>query len=365
LLSKSLGLAPIMPKNFSQIGRFPMKLSLETRRSKKPGAWLGETHGYRFEGDEVFINAEIFCHETQLAGQQWALQLWSETGVMIADLPLGQLSPNGSGALYVSGCTNALPPAGQEALGLSLVLVSNSGEGADCVEDFAHYPQPVGFLQPRMTGTVCCSFAGDLINFDIACIENPRPSDNLSGTLALELWVLDAPYFGGDWMGVPVASLVLGTLSGQNSWLDWQVSSHAAPLPAGGHLILMLREWTPAGYVTRDYRALTRPSVEAVKKAPAAKPKARAAEKVPAVKAPAVKEPAVNAAPVIKAKAVEDGMLSVNSASKEALAAVKGLSAAMAAAIVDARPYKTLDELVRAKGIGPKLLEKLRQALKV
>jgi DNA uptake protein ComE-like DNA-binding protein len=347
-----------------------MKLSLETRRSKNPGAWLGETHGYRFEGDEVFINAEIFCHETQLAGLQWALQLWSETGVMIADLPLGQLSPNGSGALYVSGCTNALPPASQEALGLSLVLVSNSGEGADCVEDFAHYPQPVGFLQPRMKGTVCCSFAGDQLNFDIACIENPRPADNLSGTLALELWVLEVPYVGGDWTGVPVASLVLGTLSGQNSWLDWQVSSHAAPLPADGHLILMLREWTPAGYVTRDYRALTRPSVEAVKKAPAAKAKAKAAEQAPAVKDSAIKEPAVQelavkAAPVTKTKPVEDGTLSVNSASKEALAAVKGLNAAMAAAIVEARPYKTLDELVRAKGIGPKLLEKLRPALKV
>lgn len=326
-----------------------MKLSLETRCSKNPVAWLGETHGYRFEGDDVFINAEIFCHETQLAGQQWALQLWSETGAMIADLPLGQLLPNGSGALYVSGSTHALPPAGQEAHALSLVLISNSGDGADCVEDFAHYPQPVSFLQPRMKGTVCCSFAGDLINFDLACIENPRSAENLSGTLALELWVLEAPYAGGGWAGVPVASLVLGTLSGQNSWLDWQVASHAAPLPADGHLVLMLREWTPAGYVTRDYRALSRPSVEMVKKGPAAKPTAKAAKK----------------APTVKAKPVEDATLSVNAASKEALAAVKGLSAAMAAAIVDARPYKTLDELVRVKGIGPKLLEKLRQSLKV
>ena len=185
----------------------------------------------------------------------------------------------------MNGSTNALPPAGQDAHVLSLVLVSNSGDGAECVEDFAHYPQPVGFVQPRMKGTVCCSFTGDLINFDLACIENPRPAENLSGTLALELWVLDVPYTGGDWAGVPVASLVLGTLGGQNSWLDWQVASHAAPLPADGQLVLMLREWTPAGYVTRDYRALSRPTLETIKKVPAAKPKAKAAKKAPAVKA--------------------------------------------------------------------------------
>ena len=63
-------------------------------------------------------------------------------------------------------------------------------------------------------------------------------------------------YAGGDWTGVPVASLVLGSLSGQTEWTDCHVTPHAAPLPEAGHLTLMLREWTPAGYVTRDFRAL-------------------------------------------------------------------------------------------------------------
>ena len=338
-----------------------MKFSLETLCSKNAVAWLGETHGYRIDGDDVFINAEIFCHEAQLAGQQWALQLWSEMGVVIADLPLGELSPNGSAAIQVSGTTTVLPPADREAHLFSLVLTSRSGDEVELIEDFASYPQPVIFSQPRMKGTVCCSFAGDQLSFDIGCIENPRPADNLSGTLALELWVLDAPYAGGGWNGIPVASLVLGTLGGQNSWCDWQVATHAAPLPADGHLILMLREWTPAGYVTRDYRSLSRPTVDAGKKAPGAKEKAKVLKKASAPKlAPAPKVKAEE-----MAKPVADLRVSINSASKSELSALKGVSAAMAAAIIDARPYKSLDELVRAKGVGAKLLEKLRQALKV
>ncbi len=35
---------------------------------------------------------------------------------------------------------------------------------------------------------------------------------------------------------------------------------HAAPWPANSELTLMLREWTAAGYVTRDYRLLEQPA---------------------------------------------------------------------------------------------------------
>ena len=37
----------------------------------------------------------------------------------------------------------------------------------------------------------------------------------------------------------------------------------------------------------------------------------------------------------------------------------------MAKAIIEARPYATLDDLVRATGVGAKLLEKLRKHLTV
>ena len=55
--------------------------------------------------------------------------------------------------------------------------------------------------------------------------------------------------------------------------------------------------------------------------------------------------------------------VSVNKASEAELAAVKGLPKAVASAIVAARPFKTLDELVKVKGMGVKMLDKLKGGL--
>ena len=55
--------------------------------------------------------------------------------------------------------------------------------------------------------------------------------------------------------------------------------------------------------------------------------------------------------------------VSVNKASAKELAAIKGISKPLAAAIVAARPYAKLEDVIRAKGMGQKLLEKLRAAL--
>lgn len=387
-----------------------MIFSPEMQCSKNPDAWLADCHGYRFEGDVVFINADIACDESRLAGRQWALQLWTQSGVMVASLPLGVLQPDGAGALHVEGVSAALPPADHSAHQLSLVLVALNGAEAPTVVDFATYPQPVVFAQPSLKGTICCDFADDQLHISLQCLENPRPADNLSGTLALELWVLESAYTGGsDWRGMPVASVVLGTLGGQQSWHDWRVGTHAAPMPADGYLTLMLREWTPSGYVTRDYRSLARPSISvAANEAPVpvqplqasstvaapaqalaatpAQPPAATSAPVPTLapapapksgKKAAVPEMAPPAKPVVTAKqpvaapiapiapsaAKADVKVSINSASKTALTAVKGISAVIAVAIIAARPYASLDDLIRAKGVGPKLLEKIRPAL--
>lgn len=238
--------------------------------------------------------------------------------------------------------------------------------------------QTVSFVQPRLLGEVSAEFSGDEISLQIETIENPRAADNLSGTLALEVWSLDTPYAGGDWCGQPLASVVLGSLDGQNSWCNCSYISHAAPLPAEGYLTLMLREWTPAGYVTRDYRALEESLIEPVKpvaaetEQPLVKPKkapAKAEAKAQPIAKPAAPTEAVATKPApaepVAAKPVEakTTTVSVNKASAAELSAVKGLSDTVAKAIIAARPYATLDELVKAKGMGPKLLAKVRGAL--
>ena len=83
----------------------------------------------------------------------------------------------------------------------------------------------------------------------------------------------------------------------------------------------------------------------------------------PAAAAPAVAPVVVPAPAAVPAD--EPPRLSVNRASEAQLSAVKGLSKALAKAIVAGRPYTSLDKLLDIKGLGPKKLEKLRELLKI
>ena len=326
-----------------------------------PIARLGANHGYAIDGDIARLNADILFDETRLCGQQWALQLWADDAIKIAEIPLGLLPVNGSGFVRSNGVAEAFPPAGQAAHVMSLRLVND----LDGVSDQATYADPMTIAQPRLNGTVCCSFTDQQIGLTVAGIENPRSADNLSGTLALELWSLDTPYAGGAWSGMPVASLVIGSLAGQSEWTDNHFSTPAAPLPAEGSLMLMLREWTPAGYVTRDFRALARPAVTPVARTatPTAAEVAVPQEKAP--EAPKVeKVEKVEKASAKPAKADVAGV-SVNVASAQELAAVKGISHKLARAVVAGRPYRALEELLKVKGMGPKLLQRLLGFLKL
>lgn len=323
-----------------------------------PTAALGEPLGYRFEADTVELHADIECHATPQPGQEWALQLWAGDIVMVAELPLGPLHTDQLGRVSVSGVTTALPPAGTEAHALSLALVSGLHGSYDCLHDQREFAQLQGFAQPRMQGAVACSFSDEGVSIDIAAIENPRDAANLSGTLALELWSLDAPYGGGSWSGAPIASLVIGRLGGQSDWTGLRFAAHAATLPGSGHLTLMLREWTAAGYVTRDYRPLARPDMVAAT-APASAQAAPAGDTVAAPEADTVPANAASR----KSAAAKAGLVSVNQASVSEIGAIKGIGSKVAKAIVAARPYASLDELVRAKGVGPKLLKKVRGQL--
>ncbi len=347
-----------------------MTLPFAQTRSNSSIARIGSTHGYRLDGDLAHLNAEVVCDEAALSDLEWALQLWANDSIKIAELPIGLLLPNGSGLICISGSTTLLPPAGNGEYSLSLALVSATTGDFDTLEDSAAFVQTVSFVQPRVRGEVTCEFSGDEICLKLNAIENPRATDNISGTLALEVWSLDAPYTGGLWSGQPLASVVLGSLNGQSEWADCSFITHAAPLPAEGYLTLMLREWTPAGYVTRDFRALSEcvaepvaapAAEEAAKPAGKTKKGAAKAKKAPAKGKAAKVKPAAKTAEAAPAKpvAAKSAAVSVNQASAAELTAVKGLSASLAKAIIAGRPYATLDELTKAKGMGPKLLAKV------
>lgn len=54
------------------------------------------------------------------------------------------------------------------------------------------------------------------------------------------------------------------------------------------------------------------------------------------------------------------GLLDLNSASKEELMSINGIGPVLSARIISGRPYKTLDDLLKVEGIGPKILENIR-----
>ena len=324
---------------------------------------LGATHGYRLDGDFVYLNADIsFAENDLLEVCCWSLQLLASptafaegmlNGVKVAEFVLQPASGN----ITVSAAVPLLPPASDLPQVMALALVGQGADGVSELSDCSVYPAPQIFFQPVMQGELGCRVADGEVEISIERIANLRSPENLSGTLALELRALDAPCLGNHWAGQPVASLVLGQLAGGAQWEGCHYRVPAVAVSPATKLTLMLREWTQAGYVTRDFREIPGNGI------------AEAAQEVvgenvpePAVVAPMVRKKGGKKGKVIAVKA-KPGLVSVNTASAAELAAVKGVSKALAEAIVLARPFSSLNDLLRTKGMGAKLLEKLGKLL--
>ncbi|QQS55513.1 MAG: hypothetical protein IPM89_06915 [Candidatus Competibacteraceae bacterium] len=229
-----------------------------------PAIHLGATHSYAITGDQIHLSADLNILNAEYAtSTAWALQLWALdmpfvggelSGVKVAEIPLDPLPETVPPSIAVAGSTFVSPPAG--ARDWTLLLVLAAGEDGDFrhIHAFANYPRPECFALPRILGKVEYQLTEDQIELTVAEIQNPRDPANMSGTLSLELWALAAPYAGGAFDGIPLAGVVIGSLPGQGQHLNLQTTAHRAPTPPGcWHLVLMLREWTLAGYVTRDY----------------------------------------------------------------------------------------------------------------
>jgi competence protein ComEA len=53
-------------------------------------------------------------------------------------------------------------------------------------------------------------------------------------------------------------------------------------------------------------------------------------------------------------------LIDLNTATREELMSIKGIGYVLAERIIEGRPYETVDDLLKVKGIGPKTLEKVR-----
>jgi hypothetical protein len=358
--------------------------------STRPGAVkLGASHGYRFDGDRVSLNAELAVSRDALDERgQWALQLWacetpyaggSLSGIKIAEAPVALPLEPGDHHPRLDAAAAARLPAGQREYSMVLVLASGSAGAFDQVHDFANYPTRERFAVPHFQGTVGYRIDGETLVVSVERVRNPRSEDNLTGTLALELWALTAPYTGGaiEGVGVRLADTQLERIAGQSALDHVEYAMPFTEPPADrSQLVLTLREWTALGYETRDYCNFAAPyrpaKPELAHELLAASAPAEVAPPQPplheaplpiASLEPVAAKPEPAAAAVVDSASAEPARLSIQSASLDELTSVKGLNRKLAGEIVKNRPYTSVDQLLRVRGIGDKLLRKLRESL--
>jgi DNA uptake protein ComE-like DNA-binding protein len=326
--------------------------SLENTPVQTPAgqlARLSGPHGYRLEGDTVHLNAMFALLDPAAHERCWALQLWAcpsapasaldLAGHVVAEVSLPPMAELADEIEHYDVSATAWPPASTGEHVMVLVLASGRPGQFNDIHDLAVYPRPEQFIQPRMSGNVGFCIDGANVQFSVGNVQNPRSEGNRSGTLSLELWALSAPFMGGKFQGHHLAGVEIGSLNGQDELVLQPIDLAFTPPPAGTwQIVLMLREWTGGGFVTRDYTNFA----------------------IPFVSASIVEEK-----PAPGAKKASSKAISVNTAGVEELAAVKGLSAKLAGDIVKKRPFASLDDLRRVKGLGAKTLAKVRPGLKL
>lgn len=220
-------------------------------------ARLGDSHGYRFDGDTVFLNASFHASASADAGRSWHLRLIAgeaATGHVIAEAALPPLAELTGAVENFEIAAPATPPAARGFHALSLVLLSRDAAGTETLHDRAAYPLAQAFAQPRLCGPVGLWFESDTeLVLDLDRVSNPRAAGNVSGTLSVEVWTSDRAYIDGVALGQPVAGAILGSLPAGDTWQPGTLHLNAAKPAAGSHLVVALREWNGTAYVTRDF----------------------------------------------------------------------------------------------------------------
>lgn len=274
----------------------------------------------------------------------------------------------------------------------------------------------------QLTGNCGFDIQQDRVTISIGGISNQRWDNDVSGTLAVELWALKHPYQGAGFNGHCLAGTTIGELKGQHFLENCQYDLlFNEPSIGSWQIVLMLREWTESGYETRDFVNFAVPyvvtwtpsvvqskpaevisvnfkeaevkehrkevtaekpvakaevkqdKVEQAKVEPAevkpeqakiqeVKPQAKAEVKTEVkatVKAETKPVPKAEVKPTEKAAPQASGKICLNSATAKEIAALDGISNQVAARIVEARPFSHIKDVLKVKGIGEKLLRRI------
>lgn len=231
---------------------------------------------------------------------------------------------------------------------------------------------------PEFVGTCGYSIQHNYITIDAFCINNPRDAGDLSGTLSVEIWALKQAYMGGEFEGVALAGTCIGELKGQHFLTNCHYELLFQEPPAGTwQLTLMLREWTENGFITRDHVNFDLPyTVELmgnvqkindnVISVDFTKTDSDAKKLVEDTSTKRNTTPASTEKPKQKVTPEEKtGLISLNDASAEEIARLKGITQKLATSIVAGRPYTDINQLRSIKGLGPKTLKVILPLVKL
>jgi competence ComEA-like helix-hairpin-helix protein len=359
-----------------------MNVTSSVRRSEQP-VQIGSRHGYRIDGDVAHLNAELSVPPYHPGGS-WALELWASErgsrggeleGVKVSEVQFELPTPLAPHTHRVEAQTPARLPLQGLAHTMLLALVELDGNERR-VHDVASYPALETFPAPHFEGAVGYQIRGHEVALQAAAVANPRAASNVSGTLSLELWASPqgsalAPESGG---GVCVASAQLAPIAGGERALELECRAAFNEPPSGSFTLeLLLREWTQAfGYVTRDRRGFdlmyhvaapervspTEPVAAVAALEAVVEPVKAVVEPVKAVAPPQARAP--ERVPPASASVARSRVVSIQTASAEELARVKGLNLKIAKEIVKARPFAALEDLLRVHGVGRKTFDKIR-----
>lgn len=324
---------------------------------------IAGAHGYRLDADQITLWAEVSGSPAAVQLALWAQPVEPAEAtprILVAQVRSTFPGATDGAAARVEGVAAAAVPSGVTDWWMVMTLSAVEADGQVTVHDERCFAWTQSFLQPTLVldQPLVARPVDAGLALDAVAVSNPRAADNLSGSLCLELWALAEPYIGGAFAGECLGRVEVGQLGGQAA-CEGLAGTWSAPADETATLVLMLREWTQDGLLTRDHRlvalavaapvAPAAPVVEAPAPAPAAAP----------VPAPVIAASAAAAKP----KARNAHLLNVNLATEAQLVAIDGLNRSLAKAVVAARPFASIDALLDINGVGEKRLARMRRHL--
>lgn len=171
------------------------------------------------------------------------------------------------------------------------------------------------------------------IQINIDQINNNRNAGNISGSLSIELWALPEIYNGENILNSHcICSTAISEIYGEHFLQDCQYNLNFDNPPAGSwNLCLMLKEYNGEYYETVDYCNFNVPYI--------------------------VTTEVVDTK--LEVSSDKESKINLNLADEKQISKIKGINRKLVSLIINNRPFKSVDDLMKLKGIGKKTLEKL------